>query len=64
VFAARAEDKDDATYLKLVKIFQDTTAVTDGLQEVSGGTATLVKDSPADLQALFESVEKDTAATK
>jgi len=64
VFAARAKDKDNPTYLKLVKIFQDTKAVTDGLQDVSGDTAVLVKEPAADLQTLFASVEKDTAATK
>jgi D-methionine transport system substrate-binding protein len=64
VFAARAEDKDDPTYLKLVEIFQDTKAVTDGLQDVSGGTAVLTKEPAADLQSLLAQVEKDTAATK
>jgi D-methionine transport system substrate-binding protein len=64
VFAARPEDKDDKTYLKLVEIFQDTKAVTDGLQDVSGGTAVLVKEPAGDLQSLLASVEKDTAATK
>jgi D-methionine transport system substrate-binding protein len=64
VFAARAKDKDDKTYLKLVKIFQDTKAVTDGLQEVSGGTAVLTKEPAAKLQSLLAEVEKDTAATK
>jgi D-methionine transport system substrate-binding protein len=64
VFAARAADKDDATYRKLVEIFQDTKAVTDGLQDVSGDTAVLVKEPAADLQSLLADVEKDTAATK
>jgi D-methionine transport system substrate-binding protein len=64
VFAARAADKDDKTYLELVKIFQDTKAVTDGLQEVSGGTAVLTKEPAAKLQSLLAEVEKDTAATK
>ena len=64
IFAARAADKDNKTYLKLVKIFQDTKAVTDGLQDVSGGTAVLTKEPAADLQSLLTQVEKDTAATK
>jgi D-methionine transport system substrate-binding protein len=64
VFAAREQDKDDKTYLKLVEIFQDTKAVTDGLQDVSGGTAVLTKESAAELQSLLADVEKDTAATK
>ena len=64
VFATRPEDKDNKTYLKLVEIFQDTKAVTDGLEEVSGNTAVLVKQPAADLQALYSSVEKDTTAAK
>jgi D-methionine transport system substrate-binding protein len=64
IFAARAEDKDNETYKKLVQIFQDTKAVTDGLQDVSGGTAQLLKTPVADLEAALEKVEKDTAATK
>jgi D-methionine transport system substrate-binding protein len=64
VFAARAKDKDNTTYLKLVKIFQNTKAVTDGLEDVSGDTAVLTKEPAADLQALLADVEKDTAATK
>ena len=64
IFAARAEDKNDPTYLKLVKIFQDTKAVTDGLQKVSGDTAELLKTPVADLEAALVKVEKDTAATK
>jgi len=64
VFATRAEDKDNKTYLKLVKIFQDTKSVTDGLEDVSGDTAVLVKQTPAELQTLLDSVEKDTAASK
>lgn len=64
VFAARAEDKDNKTYLKLVQIFQDTKAVTDGLLKVSGGTAVLTKTPVADLVGSLAKVEKDTAANK
>lgn len=64
VFAARAADKDNKTYLKLVEIFQDTKAVTDGLQKVSGNTAELLKTPVADLETSLAKVEKDTAATK
>lgn len=64
IFAARSEDKNNATYLKLVKIFQDTKAVTDGLEDVSGGTAQLVKTPVADLEASLAKVEKDTADSK
>ncbi|MET0953751.1 MAG: MetQ/NlpA family ABC transporter substrate-binding protein [Aeromicrobium sp.] len=64
IFAARAEDKDNKTYAKLVEIFQDTKTVTDGLQKVSGDTAELLKTPVADLESSLTKVEKDTAATK
>ncbi|WP_241984571.1 MetQ/NlpA family ABC transporter substrate-binding protein [Cryobacterium adonitolivorans] len=64
VFAVRAEDKDNETYAKLVDIFQTTTAVTDGLLEVSGNSAVLATTPPADLQSALATVEKDTAAQK
>ncbi|MFT4211142.1 MAG: MetQ/NlpA family ABC transporter substrate-binding protein [Microbacterium sp.] len=59
IFAARSEDADNALYLQLVQIFQDTQAVTDGLIETSGGTGVLVKTSAADLQASLEEVEAE-----
>ncbi|MDR1806503.1 MAG: methionine ABC transporter substrate-binding protein [Propionibacteriaceae bacterium] len=62
IFAVRPEDKDNATYLKLVELFQDTTAVTDGLQEVSGGVAEIVKIPQADLQAALDKTVADTKA--
>jgi D-methionine transport system substrate-binding protein len=62
VFAARAEDKDNATYLQLVQIFQDTKAVTDGLIAVSGDTAVLVKTPAADLAAALAGVQADIRA--
>lgn len=64
IFAARAEDKNNETYLELVRIFQETKAVTDGVQEVSGNTAELLKTPVADLEASLAKVEKDTAAAK
>jgi D-methionine transport system substrate-binding protein len=64
IFAARAEDKDNKTYQKLVEIFQNTKAVQDGVLKVSGGTAVLVKTPAAELQASLAKVEKDTAAQK
>ncbi|MET0954625.1 MAG: MetQ/NlpA family ABC transporter substrate-binding protein [Cryobacterium sp.] len=64
VFAVRAEDKDNETYAKLVDIFQNTKAVTDGVLEVSGGSAVLATTSPADLQDALATVEEDTAAQK
>ena len=64
VFAARAEDKDNATYQKLVKIYQTTQAVQDGVLKVSGGSAELVQTPVADLVSALVKVEKDTKAQK
>ncbi|TFD28303.1 MetQ/NlpA family ABC transporter substrate-binding protein [Cryobacterium cryoconiti] len=64
VFAARAEDKDNATYKKLVEIYQNTKAVQDGVLAVSGGSAVMVKTPVADLEASLATVEKDTKAQK
>ncbi|WP_241985854.1 MULTISPECIES: MetQ/NlpA family ABC transporter substrate-binding protein [Cryobacterium] len=64
VFAARAEDKDNATYKKLVEIYQTTKDVQDGVLAVSGGSAVLVQTPVADLEASLATVEKDTKAKK
>ena len=64
VFAVRAEDRDDPTLRKLVEVYQETQAVLDGVQDVSGGTAELVKIPQEDLQASLDDVEADTAAQK
>ena len=64
VFATRAEDKDNETYAKLVEIFQTTKAVTDGVLEVSGGSAELATTPASDLQDALVTVEKDTADQK
>lgn len=62
VFAVRAEDRDDPTLLKLVEIYQETKAVLDGVQDVSGGTAELVKVPQDELQTALDKVEADTEA--
>ena len=64
IFAVRAEDRDDPTLQKLVEVYQETQAVLDGVQEVSGGTAELVKVPQRDLQEALADVEADTAAQK
>jgi D-methionine transport system substrate-binding protein len=64
VFAARAKDKDNATYKKLVEIYQNTKKVQDGVLKVSGGSAELLKTPVADLEKSLATVEKDTAAQK
>jgi D-methionine transport system substrate-binding protein len=62
IFAVRPEDKANPTYLKLVELYQDTKAVTDGVQEQSGGVAEIVKISQADLQASLDKTVADTKA--
>jgi D-methionine transport system substrate-binding protein len=62
IFAVRAEDKDNPTYKKLVEIYQNSQKVLDGVQQVAGGTAQLVKTDPADLEASLSEVEDDVKA--
>jgi D-methionine transport system substrate-binding protein len=64
IFAARAEDKDDETYLKLVEIFQTDAEVQAALIEASGGTALPVQTPVADLVESLTKVEADTKAAK
>jgi D-methionine transport system substrate-binding protein len=61
VFAARAEDKDNETYLKLVEIYQESKAVTDGVVENSGGTAVIVKTPVDDLVASLKTEQENIA---
>lgn len=62
IFASRAEDKDNETYLKLVEIFQTDEAVQAGLAEASGDTIVPLQTPVVDLEASLKKVEKDTAA--
>ncbi|GAB2875530.1 MetQ/NlpA family ABC transporter substrate-binding protein [Nocardioides pacificus] len=64
VFAARAADADDATYRKLVEIYQDTAAVQEGVQQASGDTAVLLETPVADLVESLKKVESDTRDQK
>lgn len=64
IFAARAADKDNKTYQKLVDIYQNDKKVQQGVLDNSGGTAVLVKTPVADLQASLTKVEKETKAQK
>lgn len=64
IFAVRAEDKDNATYKKLVEIYQNSTKVQQGVQDVSGNTAELLKTPVADLRASLAKVEADTKAQR
>lgn len=62
IFAAKAEDADNPTYLKLVEIYQNTKAVQDGVLEASGGTAVLVKTPVDELLTSLTDVEDDIRA--
>jgi D-methionine transport system substrate-binding protein len=64
VFAVRAEDKDNPAYRKLVEIYQNSDAVLDGVDAVSGGTAEFVKVPQEELQKALDKVEADTRANK
>ncbi|GHD50579.1 methionine ABC transporter substrate-binding protein [Mycetocola manganoxydans] len=58
IFAARAEDKDNETYKKLVEIYQNTKAVTDGVIENSGGTAVMLTTPVEELEESLATVQK------
>lgn len=64
VFAARAEDADNETYLKLVEIFQTNEDVQKGLLESSGDTAVPLQTPVEDLVASLKKVQEDTEAKK
>lgn len=64
VFAARAEDADNETYLKLVEIFQTDEAVQAGLAESSGGTALALQTPVEDLVSSLKTVQKDAEENK
>lgn len=64
IFAARADDADNATYLKLVEIFQTDAKVQAGLIEASGGTGVPVQTPVADLVDSLTKVEADTKAAQ
>lgn len=64
IFAARAEDADNPTYLKLVEIYQNTQDVLDGVLAASGGTAVFVDTPAADLVASLGDVEEDIRANQ
>ena len=64
IFASRADDKDNATYLQLVEIFQTNADVQAALVEASGGTALPVQTPVADLVDSLTKVEADTKAAQ
>ncbi|GAA1947471.1 MetQ/NlpA family ABC transporter substrate-binding protein [Agromyces allii] len=64
IFATRADDANNETYLKLVDIFQTDADVQAGLVEASGGTGVPVVTPVADLKDSLAKVEADTKAAK
>ena len=64
IFAARAEDTDNETYLKLVEIFQTNADVQAGLLESSGGVAVALQTPVDDLVASLDKVQKDAEENK
>ncbi len=64
IFASRAEDADNETYLKLVEIFQTNEDVQAGLIESSGDTAVPLQTPAKDLVASLKKVQEDTEAKK
>jgi len=64
IFAARADDADNETYLKLVEIFQTNEDVQAGLLESSGNTAVPLQTPVEDLVASLKKVQEDTEANK
>ena len=62
IFATRADDAENETYLKLVEIFQTDPEVQEGLLESSGGTSVSVQAPVADLVESLAKVEADTKA--
>jgi len=64
VFAARAEDTDNETYLKLVDIFQTDPDVQRALVDASGGTGVPIVTPVEDLEDSLAKVEADTKSAK
>ena len=57
VFAARADDADNETYLKLVEIYQTNQDVQDGVFENSGDSAILLDTPVEELQQILQDAE-------
>ena len=64
IFAARAEDKDNATYLKLVDIYQNNETFQAALKDYVGEGAVALKTSQEDLAQLLADAEDNYRATK
>ncbi|GAA2827847.1 D-methionine transport system substrate-binding protein [Leucobacter komagatae] len=64
IFAARAEDKNNKTYLKLVDIYQNNETFQSALKDYVGEGAVSVKLSQDDLAKLLADAEDNYRATK
>ena len=64
VFASRADDKDNETFLKLIEIFQTNQDVQDGLLAVSGDTAVPLAATTAELEESLAGVTTDVENAK
>lgn len=64
IFAARAEDKDNKTYLKLVDLYQNNETFQTALKKDIGDGAVPLKTSQADLAKTLKQAEDDYRATK
>ena len=59
IFAARAEDRDNPTYLKLVEIYQTNETVQAAVQDYVGDGAVLLDTPQEELEAILEQAEAD-----
>ncbi|MFD5600574.1 MetQ/NlpA family ABC transporter substrate-binding protein [Leucobacter sp. NPDC058333] len=64
IFAARAEDKDNETYKKLVEIYQTNKEVQAGVLENSGDSAIMLDTPVADLQKIQKDAEAQITKSK
>ena len=64
IFAARAEDRDNPTYQKLVEIYQTNQEVQDGVFENSGDSAILVQTPVDELADILADAEEQVRSSK
>ena len=64
IFAARAEDKDNETYKKLVEIYQTNEDVQAGVFENSGNSAIMLATPVSELQQILADSEEQVRANK
>ena len=64
IFAARAEDKDNETYKKLVEIYQTNEDVQAGVLENSGDSAIMLNTPVSELQEILTDSEEQVKSSK